>query len=289
MFGLKKCKEQDFYQFKYINSIYNPSDINARIFGGILYSVIFFGIASFYFSQSKIKCPDFLSFGASIFIILDIIIFILCTINHNKYAYKYQKWMIVAVIINWIVMALGIYPFPLIIACYESNIFMITVILGIMIVGFLYFLFCIIKLIYLIKKGKMTEGNLDPMQVVFGKNIVYLGFSVPLIVFVSKMARRTTIEMNKSGNSVGPLILMVIFAAVLQIVMSANAAICIVLAYCKFRFQSYNIPGDPKVRERMYKLEQRRKRRERNNMQMIKKDDNNNQKKRKKHKKRNKQ
>ena len=64
---------------------------------------------------------------------------------------------------------------------------------------------------------------------------------------------------------------MIVFAAIMQIVMSANAAVCIVLAYCKFRFESFNIPGDPKVRERMHKLEERRKRRERNNMQMKKK------------------
>ncbi len=271
MFGLKKCKEEDFYKFKCINSIYEPGNINARLFGGILASVIFLGIAAFYCWQGKIECPRSLSYSAKIFIILDILMFILCTINKNKYAYKYQKWIVVAVLINWIVMSICIYPMPFTIAYYEHNVVLMTAVLCTMAVGFSYFIFCIIRLIYLVKKGEMRKGCPDPIERLLGKNIAYLGFSVPIIVFVSKMAKRTTIEMNNKGNQIGPVILMIVFAAIMQIVMSANAAVCIVLAYCKFRFESFDIPGDPKVRERMHKLEERRKRRERNNMQMKKK------------------
>ncbi|MGN0144716.1 MAG: hypothetical protein ACI398_07015 [Clostridium sp.] len=89
MFGLKKCKEEDFFKFTYSNLMYNPFDLNGRILGGMLCNVIFFGIASFYLTQSHIECPKFLSYGIKIFILIDIILFVLCTVNNKKYAFKY--------------------------------------------------------------------------------------------------------------------------------------------------------------------------------------------------------
>ena len=70
--------------------------------------------------------------------------------------------------------------------------------------------------------------------------MVYLGFSVPIIVIASKLGRTLTIAMDKSGFNSGPLILMLVFAFIMQIALSSIIPECIILAYCKFRFESFH-------------------------------------------------
>lgn len=244
MFGLKNCTEDDFEQFKYSNSRYYPNNINARIFGGLLCSIIFFGIASFYLYQSHIKCPSILKYGIEIFIIFDALMFILCTVNKNKFAYKTQNMMMIVVILNWLVMAFCIYPIPLIIAYYDKSRVMINCIYAAMGIGLIYFLFKFSSMIYLIKKGQMRKGGRGLYDKLLGKKAACAGVSVPIIVIVGKLARRATIEMDNSGLSTGPVIMMILFAFVMQIAMIGIIPECIIISYCKFRFDSFYIPPE---------------------------------------------
>jgi len=240
LFGLKKCKEEDFYQFVYSNSRYHPSDTDGRLFGALLGISIFLGIGSFYISQSHIELSNLVSIGIKFFIIIDIFIFFLSRVNKKKYAFKFQKSMLIVVAINWFVFSISVYEIPLIIAYYEKSNVLIEVIAGIIITVFIYFIIVFIRLILLIRKGEMRKGCASLYERLMGRKIAYLGFSVPIIVIVSKSARRATIEMNNNGFNMGPVILMLIFAFIIQIAMFTIIPECIILTYCKARFKSFN-------------------------------------------------
>jgi len=240
LFGLKNCKEEDFYQFVYSNSRYHPLDIEGPLLGTLLCVIIFLGIGSFYISGNHIEIPSFIIIGIKMFILFDILILLLSRINKRKYLYKFQKSMIIIVVINWFVMSISIYPLPLIIAYYKNSNILIEIITYIIITVFIYLIIIFIRLIFLIRKGEMRRGCAGLYERLMGRKIAYLGFSVPIIVVVSKSARRATIEMNNSGFDMGPVILMLIFAFIIQIAMFTIIPECIILTYCKARFKSFN-------------------------------------------------
>ena len=74
----------------------------------------------------------------------------------------------------------------------------------------------------------------------FNGKMAIFGFSVPIIVIASKLGRTLTIAMDKSGFDSGPLILMLVFAFIMQLALSSIIPECIILAYCKFRFESFH-------------------------------------------------
>ncbi|EPY2272414.1 hypothetical protein ACXAUS_001238 [Clostridium sporogenes] len=175
-----------------------------------------------------------------ILVLSNIFFFILSRVNKKKYAFKFQKFMIIIIGINWLIFSVIIYPLPLILAYYKKQDVLINIIIYTMTIGFIYLIFVFIKLIILIRKGEMRKGCVGIYERLFGNKIAYLGFSVPIIVIVSKLARRLTIAMDNSGFDIGPLILMLVFGFIMQIALSSIIPECIILAYCKFRFESFN-------------------------------------------------
>lgn len=284
MFGLKKCTEEDFYQFVYSKSHYHSSDTDGKLFGALLGIIVFLGIGSFYISNTHIELSSLISMGIKLFIIIDILIFMLNRANNKKYAFKFQKTMLIVVAINWFILGLVIYPMPLSIAYYKNNNILIEIITYTIITVFIYLIIIFMRLILLIRKGEMRKGCIGLYERLIGRKIAYLGFSVPIIVVASKSARRTTIEMNNNGFDMGPVILMIIFAFIMQIAMFTIIPECIILAYCKSRFKSFNCSYElytakGKKRKRLIKQAEREslKKNEQNQNQ------NQNQKKRKKY------
>ena len=240
MFGLKKCSEEDFHEFVYSNSRYHPDEIHVSLIGALFGILIFLGIAYIYLVSLNIECPYLISMIIKIFIVGDIFFIILSWINKQKYAFMLQKFMAIIIGINWFVFSIVMYPGPLILSYYENKDTLFSIIIYMMIIGFIYLIFVFTKLIILIKKGEMGKGSIGMYERLFSEKIVYLGFSVPIIVIASKFARRLTIEMDNSGFDIGPLILMLVFAFIIQLALSSIIPECIILAYCKFRFESFD-------------------------------------------------
>lgn len=290
MFGLKKCKEEDFYQFTYSNGKYYPENFDGFLLGILIGIFAFGGIEYCYLSVIDIPNKSILDIGCIAFVVINVLIIKMIRIKNKKYSYRFQKPLVLLLSLYWFIFSFSIYPAPLILGIAEHHVALVQSVICAIAIGLIYFVVIFIRLIHLIRHGQMRkecEGLYE--QLISSKIAVGASVSIPFIVISGKLARNVTNVMDSSGNRVGPLIIMLILGFIINIIICTLIPECIILAYCKFRFESFNIASDPKVRERMYKLEERRKRRERNNMQMIKKDDNNNQKKRKKHKKRNKQ
>ncbi|APM37694.1 hypothetical protein BS101_02480 [Clostridium kluyveri] len=85
--------------------------------------------------------------------------------------------------------------------------------------------------------GKNCVGLYERL---FSKKIGYLGFSVPIVVIASKLGRRTTIAMQNRGFNMGPVILMFVLAFILQVIFVSFIPECIIVVYCKSRFQFFN-------------------------------------------------
>ena len=244
----------------------------------------------YYYSGIDVQNKNIINNIVIAFILITILLIGMTMIKNKKYAYKFQKYLVLLLGVYWFIFAFSLYPLPLILGMAEHHAVIVQAVICTIAIGFIYFIIIFIKLIYLIKTGQMRQGCGELYTKLVNKKIAALTSvsSIPVIVISGKLARNVTKSMDASGNRVGPLVILLVLGFIINIVVCTLIPECIIVAYCKFRFESFNIPGDPKVRERIYKLEERRKRRERNNMQMIKKDDNNNHKKRKKHKKRNK-
>ena len=121
MLGLKKCSEEDFHEFVYSNSTYHPEDIDGKLLGALTGIFIFLGIGYCYLLSGNMKYPHLISILIIIFIITNIFFFILSRVNKKKYAFKFQKFMVIIIAINWFVFSIVIYPLPLIIAYYENK------------------------------------------------------------------------------------------------------------------------------------------------------------------------
>ncbi|APM37691.1 hypothetical protein [Clostridium kluyveri] len=241
MLGLKKCSEEDFYQFIYSNSKYYPKDIDARLLGGLIGVLIFGGLGWFYIEGCNIECPYLISIMVKVFIIADIGLFIFSRVNNKKYAFKFQRFFVIVAAINWVALSLCIYPMPLAIA-YSNDNALFKIIIYTIILVCIYSIFVFIRLIILIRKGEMRKDSVGLYERLFSRKIAYLGFSVPIIVIASKLGRRAAISMDNSGVNMGVPILMFVLAFIMQVILVSIIPECIIVAYCKSRFKSFNFP-----------------------------------------------
>ncbi|NMM62859.1 hypothetical protein HBE96_09125 [Clostridium sp. P21] len=239
MLGLKKCSEEDFHQFIYSNSKYHPRNTDGKLIGNLIAILIFSGLGWFYIEQSHINCPYLISIIIKIIIIGDIGLFIFSRINKKKYAFKFQKFFIIIIAINWFVFSLLAYPMPLIVFYCHNNVLFKIVIYTIILVC-IYSIFVFIRLIILIRKGEMGKDCVGLNERLFGKKIRYLGFSIPVIVIASKLGRRATIDMQNRGINMGPPILVFVLAFIIQVALVSIIPECIIVVYCKSRFESFN-------------------------------------------------
>ena len=236
MFGLQKCSEKDFYEFMYSNSKYHPRDADGYLLGSLIAILVFLGIGGCYIEGCHIKCPYLISMVIKSFIIADIGLFIFSRVNNKKYAFKFQRFFVIVTSINWFVFSIIVYPLPLILSYYENDNTLIKIIIYTIILGLIYLICIFIRLIILIRKGEMGKDCVGLNERLFGKKIRYLGFSVPIIVIASKLGRRAGIAMDNMGS----LILMFVLAFIIQIALDSIIPECIIVAYCKSRFESFN-------------------------------------------------
>lgn len=264
MLGLKKCKEEDFHQFTYSNWRYDPEDFDGFLFGLLIGIFVFGGIGYCYLSAVEIQNKNIINKVCIAFLVISLLIFGMVRINKKKYAYKFQKVMILVLGLYWFIMAFIMYPMPLILGIAEHHTLIVQAVICTASIGFVYLIVVFIKLIYLIRKGQMRKGcgglyeRLVSSKVAGGAGVL----SVPAIVMSGRMARNVTKAMDSSGNSAGPLVLMLIFGFIINIIFCTYFPELIILAYCKFRFESFNIPGDPWERKRIFERERKRERRE---------------------------
>lgn len=272
MLGLNKCKEEDFYEFRQSNWKYKPDDFDGYLLAMLVYIFIMLLTEYFYWTGNNMSNQLLFKRAVCVFVLFSIFIYKLNRIKNHKYAYKFQKSMIIVLGIYWLITSFIAYPAPLILGIAEHHDSVVQAVIGAVIIGLVYFICIFIRLIYLIKKGEMgeqCEGLYE--RLINSKLAAGAGVSIPFVVASGKLARNITKVMDSTGNGGKVLVLMIVIGFIINIIMITYVPEFIVLAYCKFRFKSFDISGDPKVRERMHKQEERRKRRERNNMQMKKK------------------
>ncbi|HDK7157225.1 TPA: hypothetical protein PTV43_002378 [Clostridium botulinum] len=239
MLGLKNCSEEDFHEFVYSNSRYCPEDIDGNLLDSLLCISVFLGIAYIYLISGDVKYMNLIKIIIKILVLSNIFFLILSRVNKKKYAFKFQKFMIIVVGINWLICSLIMYPGPLILAYYKKQYVLMNIIIYTMMIGFIYLIFIFTKLVILIRKGEMRKGRVRIYDRLFGKKIAYLGCSAPIIVIVSKLTCILTTAMHVD---VGPLIGMLVFAFIMEIALSSIVSECNILAYCKFRFESFHFP-----------------------------------------------
>lgn len=269
MFVLKNCTEEDFYQFTYSDGKYHPEDFDGYLLGLLIGIFAFGGIEYWYLSAVEIQNKKIINIICMAFIFVSVLILIMTRINNKKYSYKFQKVMVLVLALYWFIFSICIYPAPLILGIAEHHTALVQAVICAAIIGLIYFVYIFIRLIYLIRKGEMgeqCEGLYE--RLISSKIAVGAGVSVPFVVISGKLARNLTNVMDSAGNKVGPLVMMLIFGFVINIIMVTFLPEFIILAYCKFRFESFNIPGEASERERMYKRERKSERLEQRKKQI---------------------
>lgn len=256
MFGLKKCEEEDFYEFTYSNYKYAPKNISGYMLAILIEVFIFGGIGYIYMSQIELKNKYGLNIFIIIFIAASLFLMILAMINKNKYVYKFQKCFQIILCIYWFISSIIIYPLPLIPAIAQKFDGIAKAVVYAFIIGLVYLVFIFIRLVYLIKKGEMRKGCEGLYDKLISNKIAYLGFSIPIIVVANKIGHQVTMAMDKAGNRVGPLIIMLVLAFLFQIGISTAIPECIMIAYCKFRFKSFTILSTDDIKKEKLKQKQ---------------------------------
>lgn len=241
MFRLKKSSEEKFNYFRNTNFRYieNTDKIVSGSFGfigGILAIIYLFTL----FHNIDIK-----TVLGSITIILIVTAILFKNINKlglKRYLYKYQKSVVTINLISAILFSLSAYLFPLIfIYIEENNSVMKQIMICAILVGFMYIFMLLIKICKLIKKGETKSDECENIYGLLGKKLATMGVgcSIPVIVVASKLSHTMMIQMN---SNIGMIVLGIITAFILQLVISISIPECIILLYCKFRFESFNIP-----------------------------------------------
>lgn len=256
MFGLKKCEEEDFYEFTYSNYKYDPKDIGGYMLAILLIIFIFGGIEYWYLTAIEIKNKGVLNIFIIAFIILSLFFMTISIINGCKYVYKFQKFFQIILCFYWFLSSVIIYIGPLILGIAENFNGIVKAVICAFIIGLVYLVFIFIRLLYLIRKGEMRKGCEGLYDKLISNKIAYLGFSVPIIVVASKMGRQVTIAMDKAGNRVGPLIIMLVLGFIFHIIISTLIPECIMVVYCKFRFKSFTILSTDDIKKEKLKQKQ---------------------------------
>ncbi|MGN0144715.1 MAG: hypothetical protein ACI398_07010 [Clostridium sp.] len=242
MFGLEKCKEEDFYEFELSNGKYSPRSFDGYLLVLLMAIFAFGGMEYCYLSALEIENKQLINVILTAFVVVSVILYKLTGIKNKKYAYKFQKIMIIILGIYWFIFSFIIYPAPLILGIAENHEIIIKSVIYAVIIGLIYFIVVFMRLIYLIRKGQMRKGCGGLYERLIGNKISYtVGCSIPIVVISNKLARNVTISMNNSGNKVGSLIMMLVLGFAINIITVTFVPEIIILAYCKFRFKSYNI------------------------------------------------
>lgn len=241
MLGLKKCTEEEFYKFEnHMGYQHRAGDIDESIMKSLVSSSLFLAFGYFVISQFNKELSHLLGILSLVLALVDISVFMIGKIEKKKYLFKFQKSLMVLLMINWMVFPLSIYIMPLTVSYYESMPSVFNIVMGIIIVGFLYLIFNTYRLVLLTSKGKMSRNSSYEYKRFFSNKFSYLGFSIPVIVGVSRGGRRFAIEMNRAGNRTTPLIALALLGLILQIIFFTMISELIVILYCKCRFESFN-------------------------------------------------
>lgn len=265
LFGLKKCKEEDFY--KVITKMGHGSradEIDEYIMAiGIINSFLLaFGYFIIY--QFDKELAHIFGLSAMILGIIDVSVFMIGKIEKKKYIFKFQKSLIVLLIINWMVLSLSFYIMPLSVSYYQSmpNVFIIVI--TIISIGFIYLIFNTLRLIYLTYRGKMRYDSGYCYERYIDNRLLCIALLIPGTAGV-RGGRRFAKAMNEMGNSIATLIVITATGLFAQILFFALISEAILILYCKYKYKSLNdsyemhIAG-PKKRKKLLKQEKERER-----------------------------
>ena len=75
MFGLKKCKEEDFYEFERSNGKYDPGDFDGYLLGLLIGIFVFGGVEYFYLSALEIKNKQLVNVILTAFVVVSVILY----------------------------------------------------------------------------------------------------------------------------------------------------------------------------------------------------------------------
>ena len=239
---MKNCQEEDFYELKMVSTDrLSPDGISAFFIATLIYSAVFTIICVSMANKSRyITNPIWPQITRYMILLLLIQVIITLFFVGIKNSFKYQKTQ--AVLLNIISIKVSIEMFPFyFLACEDKHApgYMISIGLFLLAGGFIYLIISLFRAIFKVKNGMLKKGG----KYLYDFSNSKLHFSVPVIYCFTIIAGFISRNLSSSGNITAEMF-GIIFILILTIFIQYGIAMAwpefFLLAYCKFRFETFN-------------------------------------------------
>jgi hypothetical protein len=256
---LKKCVEEDFYQIKAVAAgLLRPDRISGFfwitfIFSGIITGIVTLGI---YGSGSYVTNPFWVA-AVNISIVLLIIQFLVTLFYTNEImAYRFQK--IQSVISSFISLKSSIETYTVFLMFSEARYapdYLQSTAFILCIGGLICLVFSTFRGMKRVQKGEFRKGGRGLYN--FNQPKAYV--SLPIIFGVIFMfgSMETLSASSSTFGQIAFLYVFLLFCVLLQYAVAFVWPEFFLLTYCKFRFESFQIPMTKRMKEKLKQQESR--------------------------------
>lgn len=254
---LNRCNDDDFYEIKMAAfDRLRPDSISvfflgAFIFSGLMTIVLYFGSVS----STNVTHPIWSVIVGTNIVLLAIQFVAVVFFIKEKIAYKLQR--IQSLLMSFISLKMSFDIYPLYFFICEDRLlpgYMKATGLSLVMGGIFYLLFSIIRGISRVQKGKLRKEG----EGLYNLKIRNLYFSLPilfgLIIIGGSLARLLPNYDNISFPQMAQFYIILISAFILQYTIAYAWPEVFLFTYCKFRFESFQIPVPKRLKKKRTKI-----------------------------------